>query len=176
MLILAPGAFAQQAPDPPTDLEAVAGDAVTATNAQQGRITLSWTPVAEANNGGFDVTDYIIEFTADPTDATSWAVVEITETAPVDPATKYTAVHILPEEADGDAATASYNLTRHYRVKAVNVIGEGDPSAVAMATTHNVPDAPTDLAAVAGQPVPDPANPTPQNGTHHCNLECSGGS
>ena len=59
-------------------------------------------------------------------------------------------VHILPEEADGDAATASYNLTRHYRVKAVNVIGTGDPSAVAMATTHNVPAAPTDLAAVAG--------------------------
>ncbi|MCY3614888.1 MAG: fibronectin type III domain-containing protein, partial [Bacteroidetes bacterium] len=153
VLILAPGAFAQTAPDPPTDLEARAGAVDETTGDQHGRIALSWSPVAEANNGGFAVTDYIIEFTADPTDATSWAVVAVDETAPADPTAadaKYTLVHILPEEADGDPATASYNLTRHYRVKAVNVIGTGDPSAVAMATTHNVPAAPTDLAAVAG--------------------------
>ena len=167
VLILAPGAFAQTAPDPPTNLEARAGAVDETTGDQHGRIALSWSPVLEANSGGFAVTDYIIEFTADPTDATSWAVVAVDETAPADPAAadaKYTLVHILPEEADDDAATASYNLTRHYRVKAVNVIGTGDPSTVAMATTHNVPDAPTDLAAVAGQPVPDPETPTPQNG------------
>ena len=69
MLILAPGAFAQQAPDPPTDLEARAGAVDETTGDQHGRITLTWSPVPEANNGGFDVTDYVIEFTADPTDA-----------------------------------------------------------------------------------------------------------
>ena len=98
VLILAPGAFAQQAPDPPTDLDGRGpGMRSTETN---GRPTgphhaLSWSPVPEANNGGFDVTDYIIEFTADPADATSWAVVAVAETAPdpnaSPPTTKYSA-------------------------------------------------------------------------------------
>ena len=39
-LILAPGAFAQQAPDPPTDLEARAGAVDETTGDQHGRITL----------------------------------------------------------------------------------------------------------------------------------------
>ena len=150
MLILAPGAFAQQAPDPPTDLVA------TATEGTAGSIDLSWEQVPEANNGGFAVTDYIIEVSsdydaADPTAAT-WTVLNVTETEPTAPATKYTATHDLSSE------TPSHNLTRHYRVKAVNVIGEGDPSDVATATTHNVPDAPTDLAAVAGD-ASDATNP-----------------
>ena len=156
MLVLAPSAFAQSPtePDPPTDLEARAGAVDMTTGDQHGRITLSWTPVADANNGGFAVTDYVIEVSEDydaanPTAAT-WTVLSVTETAPVDPATKYTAEHVLPTtDAAGEAVT-THNETRHYRVKAVNVIGEGDPSAVAMATTHNVPDPPTDLAAVAG--------------------------
>ena len=159
MLILAPGAFAQDPPVPPTDLEARPGAVDQETGDQHGRITLSWPPVAAV--GGFDVTDYVIEFSsdydvADPTTAT-WTVVDITETAPADPAAadaKYTAVHILPEEADGDTETASYNLTRHYRVKAVNIFGEGGPSNVAMATTHNVPDPPTDLTADATDDTP----------------------
>ena len=166
VLILAPGAFAQTAPDPPTDLEARAGAVDMTTGDQHGRITLSWTPVAEDNNGGFAVTDYVIEVSedydaADPTAAT-WTVLAVTETAPVDPATKYTAEHVLPTTVDGETVT-TYNETRHYRVKAVNVISGpdgGDPSDVATATTHNVPDAPADLAAVAG----DPTATNPQNG------------
>ena len=177
MLVLAPGAFAQQdpptAPNPPTDVEAVAGDASDATAAQQGRITLTWSPVTGDDNGGFDVpltaAGYQIEASSDydaanPTAAT-WAVatgVTVTPANPTgDPAVpKFTAVHVLPEESDGDAETASYNLTRHYRVSAINVIGTGNPSAVAMATTHNVPDPPTDLMAVAG----DPTAANPQEG------------
>ena len=162
MLVLAPGAFAQQAPDPPTDLEARAGAVDMTQGDQQGRITLSWSPVPEANNGGFDITDYVIEVSedydaADPTAAT-WATLEVTETAPADPTAadaKYTALHDLTSE------TPSHNLTRHYRVKAVNVISGpegGDPSAVATATTHNVPDPPADLAAMAGD-ASDAANP-----------------
>ena len=172
VLILAPGAFAQQEPNPPTDLEARAGAADETTGDQHGRITLTWSPVTGDDNGGFDVpltvgvaltAGYGIEISsdydaADPTAATWTAVPDaelaVTNAAPeADPAVpKFTAVHTLPEEGDGDAATASYNLTRHYRVKARNVIGEGGPSDPAMATTHNVPDAPADLAAVAGQP------------------------
>ncbi len=178
MLVLAPGAFAQQdpptAPNPPTDVEAVAGDASDATAAQQGRITLTWSPVTGDDNGGFDVpltaAGYQIEVSpdydaADPTAAT-WAVatgVTVTPANPTaDPAVpKFTAVHVLPEESDGDAATASHNLTRHYRVSAINVIGTGDPSdPPAMATTHNAPDPPTDLMAVAG----DPTEANPQQG------------
>ena len=176
MLILAPGAFAQQEPNPPSDVEAVATEDVA------GSITITWSPVTGDDNGGFDVpltvgealTDgYEIEVSsdydaADPTAAT-WTTVPaaqltVTNAAPeADPAVpKFTAIHAVP--GVGDPAV-SYNLTRHYRVKARNVIGEGDPSdPPAMATTHNVPDAPTGLAAVAGQPVPDPANPPPQNG------------
>ena len=160
MLILAPGAFAQDPPDPPDDVMARAGAVDQTTGDQHGRITLTWGPVAAV--GGFDVTDYVIESSsdydaADPNAAT-WTVVDITETAPSDPTAadaQYTAVHILPEEADGDAATASYNLTRHYRVKSVNIFGEGDPSTVATATTHNVPDPPTDLAADATDDTPN---------------------
>ena len=168
MLILAPGAFAQQEPNPPSDVEAAATEDVA------GSITITWSPVTGDDNGGFEVpltvgealTDgYEIEVSsdydaADPTAAT-WATVPAAEltvtnaTPEADPAVpKFTAVHAVP--GVGDPAV-SYNLTRHYRVKARNVIGEGVPSDIAMATTHNVPDAPADLAAVAGDPTA--ANP-----------------
>ena len=169
MLIMAPGALAQQLnpPNPPGDVMAMPGDP-TETNAQQGRTHLTWSPVTGAENGGRDVpltvgpaaTDgYEIEVSsdydaADPTTAT-WTTVPTTQLTVTNatlgpPVTKFTAVHTLPEEGDGDTETVSYNLTRHYRVKAKNIIGTGDPSAVATATTHNVPNAPTGLAAVAG--------------------------
>ncbi len=166
MLIMAPGALAQQftPPDPPGDLVAMPGDP-TETNAQQGRIYLRWSPVADANNGGLPlltgIAGYTIEVStdydaADPTAATWTEVpdaqraVTVPDATQDPPVTMFTVVHTLPEEGDGDAATASYNLTRHYRVKAENGEGVGDPSAVVSATTHNVPDPPTDLAAVAG--------------------------
>ena len=145
-------------------------------------------------NGGFDVpltvgvnpTDgYEIEYSSDydatdPTAAT-WTTVPSGDlavtnaTAPgVDPAVpQFTAVHTLPEESDGSDDTPSYNLTRHYRVKARNVIGEGDPSAVATATTHNVPNPPTDLAAVPGNS--DRCGCRARR-PYHRNLESSGGS
>ena len=87
VLILAPGAFAQDPPtepNPPSTVTAVAGDYTSETNAQQGRITLTWFPVTGDDNGGFEVpltaAGYQIEVSsdydaADPTAAT-WAVVQ----------------------------------------------------------------------------------------------------
>ena len=49
-----------------------------------------------------------------------------------------------------DPPVTNHNETRHYRVKTVNGVGPGDPSNVVMATTHDVPPAPTGLAAVPG--------------------------
>ena len=158
MLILAPGAFAQQptAPNPPDDLDADTGDTTSETADQHGRITLTWGPVLGDDNGGFAVTDYVIEVSSDydasdPTAAT-WAVLNITETAPNDPTAddaKYSALHVLPTTVAGEEVT-THNEARYYRVKAVNVIGTGDPSTVATATTHDVPAPPTDLAARPG--------------------------
>ena len=108
VLILAPGAFAQQitTADPPVVTAAV-GDP-TEANPQQGRITLTWDAVLEANNGGSPILagadGYRIEVTEDPTDETSWVVVpsgEITVTPPTDPATEFTAVHALPADDNG---------------------------------------------------------------------------
>ena len=101
---------------------------------------------------------------ADPTAAT-WALVDVTETAPTAPATKYTAEHVLPELNDGDDETSAHGQTRHYRVRAVNVVGEGENSDVATGMTHNVPAAPTGLAAVAGDLATVNADPPgPQQG------------
>ena len=169
MLVLVPGAFAQQdpptEPNPPTDLEARAGAADETTGDQHGIITLTWSPVTGDDNGGFDVpltaAGYQIEASsdydaADPTAAT-WAVVPssaiaVTAAAPTaDPAVpKFTAVHTLPTTDGAGETVTTHNETRHYRVSAINVIGTGDPSAPVMATTHNVPDPPTDLEARAG--------------------------
>ena len=161
VLILAPGAFAQQitTADPPNDLEATVGDATDAAAAQEGRITLTWSPVDPANNGGSPILGgadgYIIEVTADPANEASWTVVpdgEVTVRVPAPDANparpKFDAVHALPT---GDGVT-THNQTRHYRVKTENGVGIGDPSSVVMETTHDVPPAPTGLAAVAGDP------------------------
>ncbi len=163
MLIVVPGAFAKQfsTPDPPTDLAARAGAADETTGDQHGRITLTWTPVAEANNGGLalepGIAGYKLEVSKDPTAATpDWTTVDLTgatlpDAAADPPVTKFTFVHILPEEADANAETPSHNLTRHYRISAINGQGTGTPSAYAVsATTHNVPDPPSDVAARAG--------------------------
>ncbi|MCY3615870.1 MAG: fibronectin type III domain-containing protein, partial [Bacteroidetes bacterium] len=162
MLIMAPGAFAQQitTADPPSDLAAAVGNTTDETAAQEGRITLTWSPVPEANNGGSPIltgaAGYQIEVTEDPTDETSWAVVpdgEITVAVPSDLTAddaEFTAVHALPADATVDPPVTNHNETRHYRVKTVNGVGTGDPSTVVMETTHDVPPAPTGLAAVAG--------------------------
>lgn len=160
MLILAPGAFAQQitTADPPVVTAAV-GNTVDESAAQNGSITLRWGPVDPANNGGSPILagadGYRIEVTEDPTDETSWVVVpsgEIAVAVPTDLTAddaEFTAVHTLPTTVDGETVT-THNETRHYRVKTVNGVGPGNPSNVVMETTHDVPPAPTDLTAVAG--------------------------
>ena len=165
VLTMAPGAFAQQltAPNPPDDLEAMA------TEGTAGSITLTWSPVTGDDNGGRDVplteAGYQIEVSpdydaTDPTAAT-WAVatgVAVTPAAPdaTTPVPKFTAVHTITSGPGASAVT--YDSTFHYRVSAINVIGTGDPSTVVTATTHNVPDPPTDLAAVAGNTADEDAD------------------
>ena len=167
VLILAPGAFAQQftPPGPPPGLDARAGAEDVETGDQFGRIYVTWNRVEDANDGGLPVIDYTLEVTEDPTDAASWTTLTtVTVDQAADPPTAdFSFTHELPTTVDGETVT-THGETRHYRVKARNGAGTGDPSTPEMATTHDVPDAPTNLAAVAGQPVPDPENPTPQNG------------
>ena len=136
MLIMAPGASAQQysPPDPPTDL------AAAATDGTAGTITLSWSPVADVNNGGLPLLTGIAGYRLEVSDdaEATWTDVDLTGTTVGD---KYSFNHDLT------ALTPNHNITRHYRIYAINGEGEGDPSGVVSATTHNVPDPPTDLAA-----------------------------
>ena len=147
MLIMVPGVFAQVQDPPPAPV----GVEAEATEATTGSITIKWSQVAE------DATDlpllageaaYVVEVTDDPTNANSWATpaTGIVVTIPATATEKASAVHTLPTTAP------THNQTRHYRVRAVSGAGRGDPSAVVMATTHTVPDPPSDLAATAGQP------------------------
>ncbi len=128
--------------DPSNVANATTGAAITRpsapvelTAAASGRtqIHLSWT--APANNGGTAITGYRIEISADA--GSNWSdLVANTESS----ATTYTHTG-LPE-----------GTTRHYRVYAINSVGESaDPSNVANATTDalSVPDAPTKLTASA---------------------------
>ena len=112
-------------PDAPAEL--------TATASGRTQIHLSWT--APANNGGTAITGYRIEISADA--GSNWSnLAANTESS----ATIYTHTG-LPESA-----------TRHYRVYAINSVGESsDPSNVANATTDalSVPDAPTKVTASA---------------------------
>ena len=97
------------APGPPTDLTAAAS----------GRtgIALAWT--APADNGGTAITGYRIEVSSD--DRATWSDL-VADTGATDTTQEHTA---LPA-----------NATRHYRVSALNPIGEGSPSGVAQATTE----------------------------------------
>ncbi len=109
---------------------------LTATASGRTQIHLSWT--APANNGGTAITGYRIEISPDA--GSNWSdLAANTESS----ATTYTHTG-LPESA-----------TRHYRVYAINSVGESaDPSNVANATTDalSVPDAPTKLtASVSGE-------------------------
>ena len=112
-------------PDAPTGL--------TATASGSTQIHLSWT--APSNDGGATITGYHIEMSTDA--GANWSdLVANTESS----ATTYTHTG-LPEGA-----------TRHYRVYAINSIGESDPSNVANATTGTAitrPDAPAELTAAA---------------------------
>ena len=116
---------AASVPDAPTGLAATASG--------QTSIVLSWT--VPSNDGGAAITGYQIELSTDA--GANWSdLVANTESS----ATTYTHTG-LPEGA-----------TRHYRVYAINSIGESDPSNVANATTGAAitrPDAPAELTATA---------------------------
>ena len=109
-------------PKAPVGLEATAD--------RRHAIVLSWTPPSD--NGGFEVTGYRIEVSADA--GKTWSDL----VANTGDATEYT--HAV---APG--------TTRHYRVRAINSLGESGPSNVATATTPETlePGAPHNLEAFA---------------------------
>ncbi len=113
---------AATAPDVPTEL--------TVTASGPAEITLSWT--APSNNGGAVITGYRIQVSSDAGE--TWTdLVKDTESA----ATTYTHTGL----SEGD--------TRHYRVYAINSVGESaDPSNVDHVVI-SVPDMPTELIATA---------------------------
>ena len=116
-------------PGTPTGLKAL----VVAVEAQ---VVLSWT--APANTGGSPITGYKIEssdYGGDP-----WVEVYTTTGA----ATSYT-----DEGADGNGPTFGAGVMRHYRVSAINSVGTGPPSNVAIAT----PDACRDPLGLLTAPV-----------------------
>ena len=100
-------------PETPTGLTArvVSGEA---------RVNLSWT--APANTGGALITGYKIEVSNDGN--TSWTEVYTT----TGDATRYT-----DEGDDGDGPMFGVGEVRHYRVSAINSVGEGALSNVAKA-------------------------------------------
>jgi titin len=112
------------APDAPTGLTATPGPG-------KGQISLNWT--APANNGGSPITGYnIYRSTVAGTQGAQVATVAAgTTTYP---------------DSSGLANGTKY----YYEVTAVNVAGEGTPSAQASATTFNIPGAPTGVTATAG--------------------------
>jgi len=108
-------------PDAPTALTPTVGNA---------QVSLSWT--VPVNNGGATVSDYVIEYklTASSTWATFADGVSANTTGTV----------------TGLANGSSYD----FRVSAVNLAGQGNPSATATAVPVTVPDAPTSVSATAG--------------------------
>ncbi len=113
---------AATAPDVPTELTAAASG--------PAEITLSWT--APSNHGGAAITGYRIQVSSDA--GGTWAdLIKDTEST----ATTYTHTGL----SEGD--------TRHYRVYAINAVGESaDPSNVDHVVI-SVPDMPTELTAAA---------------------------
>ncbi len=115
---------AATAPGAPTSL--------TATADGQTTINLRW--AAPTNTGGTAITGYQIEVSPNGTD--NWTNL-VANTA----ATTYAHTGL------------SAGVTRYYRVRAINVVGTGNPSTIANATTSTptatAPGAPTSLTATA---------------------------
>ena len=113
-----------KAPGAPTDLEADAAD---------DHVDLDWE--APASDGGSAITGYRIEYS---TDGDDWDdLEEDTETT----STRYRHRGVEP------------GTRYYYRVRAINAVGESEPSNEASATTEaGVPGAPTDLEADADGP------------------------
>ena len=115
---------AATAPGPPTQLSATADG--------QTIINLSWT--APTNTGGAAITGYQIEVS--PNGTSNWSDLEANTTAT---ATTYAHTGLSAGE------------TRHYRVRAINSVGPGQPSTTDDATTGaaTAPGPPTQLSATA---------------------------
>ena len=115
---------AATAPGPPTQLSATADG--------QTIINLSWT--APTNTGGAPITGYQIEVS--PNGTSNWSDLEANTTAT---ATTYAHTGL------------SAGMTRHYRVRAINSVGPGQPSTTDDATTGaaTAPGPPTQLSATA---------------------------
>ena len=99
----------------------------------EARVDLSWT--APISSGGAKITGYKIESSGDP-----WVEVYTATGA----ATTYT-----DEGTDSNGPTFGVGVMRHYRVSAINSVGTGPPSNVAIAT----PDACRDPLGLLTAPV-----------------------
>ncbi len=111
----------QDAPDAPTDLRATPGNA---------QVSLSWT--APSDTGGFAITDYLIQYSANA--GTSWSTFD--------------------DGVNHDTSTTVTGLTNgqeyQFQVFAVTNIGQSTLSATADATPRTIPAAPTNPAANPG--------------------------
>ncbi len=105
-------------PDAPTGLTTISNNTF---------VTLSWT--APTDDGGSSITDYIVEYSIDGTNWTTFD--DGTSTA-----TTATVTNLINGQ--------QYN----FRVSAVNSVGTGDTSTPATTTPATTSDAPTDLIAV----------------------------
>ena len=102
----------------------------------EARVDLSWT--TPISSGGAPITGYKIESSADGGDP--WVIVYTTTGA----ATSYTDVG-----TDANGPTFGVGTMRHYRVSAINSVGTGPPSNMAIAT----PDACRDPLGLLTAPV-----------------------
>ena len=103
---------------------------LTATASGSTRIDLSWT--APSSDGGSPITGYRI--TVSPNGTSGWSDLVATTNSTT---TTYSHTGLAP------------GTTRHYRVLAINAIGQSFTSNVDDATTPTVPGAPTSLTATA---------------------------
>ena len=100
-----------------------------ATPVSRSEIKLEWTAPTDTGDG--DITQYRIEKSNDA--GTTWSLLSDIYS------THLTYTHTRLDQ----------DTTRHYRVSARNNHGLGPPSSVASATTHSVPQPPTNLSASA---------------------------
>ena len=107
---------------------------LTATADGQTEIDLSWT--APSDDGGADITGYLIEVS---TNGSSWSDL-VSDTGTITTGYSHSGL--------------TAGSTRHYRVSAINSAGTSEPSSSDSATTDSppaatAPDAPTSLTATA---------------------------
>ena len=112
-------------PYPPTRLTA-------SPDGQDGptQINLSW--IAPTDNGGRDISSYLIEWSPTGNDSS------------------YSTLATSTTTSYSDSTNLSAGTTRYYQVSATNEIDTGPPSAPANARTWRAPDPPTHLSAKRG--------------------------